>query len=373
MRRAFTLVELLVVIAIIGILVALLLPAVQAAREAARRTKCKNQLKNIALAMQNHVDTYGVFPTAGASWGEPIECYSSGGKPFGPDKQGLSWAFQILPYIEEGSLHSIGNNTALLSGSVPLYNCPSRRDATAYQAQRLKDGPETDTVTAYLMDYASAQPGTTLNASTGTPSVDAGRDGDNGTRMRSLFWSLSLPGGGTGSRPPDNGVYDGVIVRSPWRMTSPATMSGCGSTASQGVVAARVASPSSFAKITDGSSKTMVIGEKYVDATQYQGSGPSDDRGWLDGWDTDTVRLTATQPYPDSATGAGAPPVLTHSGNVYHESFMFGAAHPGAFQAAFADGSVHSISYDIDIYVFNSLGTRNGAAVGETIDMSGVQ
>ena len=60
--RAFTLVELLVVIAIIGILVALLLPAIQAAREAARRTQCKNNLKNIGLAIHNFHDTYKLFP-----------------------------------------------------------------------------------------------------------------------------------------------------------------------------------------------------------------------------------------------------------------------------------------------------------------------
>src|SRR5215203_3835276 len=103
-RRGFTLIELLVVIAIIGILVALLLPAVQAAREAARRTQCKNHLKNIVLAMHNHVSAHKVFPSGGIGPWPKIENYVSGGKPLAAAKQGLSWAYQILPYIEEGTL-----------------------------------------------------------------------------------------------------------------------------------------------------------------------------------------------------------------------------------------------------------------------------
>ena len=126
---AFTLVELLVVIAIIGILVALLLPAIQAAREAARRTQCKNQLKQIGLAIHHHLDTYRVFPTGGAGPDVHIEDYVSGGKPFGPDKQGLNWTYQILTYLEEGAIHGIVTQAQLQTAVVPLYVCPSRRSA----------------------------------------------------------------------------------------------------------------------------------------------------------------------------------------------------------------------------------------------------
>src|SRR5215471_11952825 len=138
-RFAFTLVELLVVIAIIGILVALLLPAIQAAREAARRTQCKNQLKQIGLAIHHHVDTYHVFPTGGAGPDVDIANYIGGtlnspGKPFGPDKQGLNWTFQILAFLEEGAIQGITTQTQLQAAVVPVYVCPSRRSVSTKAA-----------------------------------------------------------------------------------------------------------------------------------------------------------------------------------------------------------------------------------------------
>jgi prepilin-type N-terminal cleavage/methylation domain-containing protein/prepilin-type processing-associated H-X9-DG protein len=103
-NRGFTLVELLVVIAIIGILVALLLPAVQAAREAARRMQCSNNLKQIALASHNYHDTYKVFP---------VQSFPSHGS-----NNAWGWAPMIFPFMELTPLYDILRpNTGLAPGT----------------------------------------------------------------------------------------------------------------------------------------------------------------------------------------------------------------------------------------------------------------
>lgn len=96
-RPGFTLIELLVVIAIIAILVSLLLPAVQQAREAARRTQCKNNLKQMGLALHNYEGTYGLLPHA--LWGAAFGTTSS------LQDDGFGWMVSILPYIEQDNLY----------------------------------------------------------------------------------------------------------------------------------------------------------------------------------------------------------------------------------------------------------------------------
>lgn len=131
-RAAFTLIELLVVIAIIAILVALLLPAVQQAREAARRSSCKNNLKQLGLALHNYHDTHGTFP------------YGKGG----PDRasQRHSWYVTLLPFFEQAALadqlpglddSQIDPWNTWWRDSVPeiaVINCPS--DVVGFESDR---------------------------------------------------------------------------------------------------------------------------------------------------------------------------------------------------------------------------------------------
>ncbi len=118
-HRGFTLIELLVVIAIIAVLVAILLPAVQQAREAARSTQCKNNLKQIGIALHNYHETHGVFPNVNAN------STLSGG----------SFFVLLLPMVEASNLYHLydfnknndhaDNVTAVTSKRIPTYVCPS--------------------------------------------------------------------------------------------------------------------------------------------------------------------------------------------------------------------------------------------------------
>lgn len=101
-RRGFTLIELLVVIAIIAILIALLLPAVQQAREAARRSNCKNNLKQIGLALHNYHETHSVFPYGRSHPGIPSGCTNSTPRPLLNHKGWL----MLLPYIDQTALYN---------------------------------------------------------------------------------------------------------------------------------------------------------------------------------------------------------------------------------------------------------------------------
>jgi len=142
-RRAFTLIELLVVISIISLLMSLLLPAVQSAREAARRVQCANKLRQLGLALQQHVDVYKTLPGNGgytedslvrSTTGTMVHISTEGfreqtlylwgiGTPRQrPEQQPGPWAYAILPYVEQESAY----REVAFKTIQPLYLCPSR-------------------------------------------------------------------------------------------------------------------------------------------------------------------------------------------------------------------------------------------------------
>ncbi|MBD3675944.1 MAG: DUF1559 domain-containing protein [Planctomycetaceae bacterium] len=127
--RGFTLIELLVVIAIIAVLVALLLPAVQQAREAARRSQCKNNLKQIGLAVHNYHDTHGVFPPGYLS--RNVGVSDPAAADSGP---GFAWGTMILPFLDQSPIYSqldfnrdctLPSNLALGQETLTVFQCPS--------------------------------------------------------------------------------------------------------------------------------------------------------------------------------------------------------------------------------------------------------
>jgi len=312
LRLGFTLIELLVVIAIIAVLIGLLLPAVQKVREAAARTQCVNNLKQMGLALMNHHDSLGAFPTGGTN---SFPTYSSGslnagGSPYtlsNPSNtnysQKGSWMFQILPYMEQNNVY-IGPNPHLVP--IKTYFCPSRRPPTF--------GWNNSGGVCALNDYYG--------------SCENNPDANN-----DLTNYLGAQGGVRGVFAPCDRVCITIV------------------------------------QITDGSSQTIMVGEKNLGKGDYSGGDcNADGTGYCWGYDfggsgnyDNTLARGDFQPMPDgpgSGDSAGAT-----SGN-YGATHGFGSAHPQGFNAVFGDGSVHNISYSIPILQLEFLvGINDGGVI----------
>lgn len=151
-RRGFTLIELLVVIAIIAVLIALLLPAVQQAREAARRTQCKNNMKQLGLAMHNYHDTFRVFPPGWIAVDPATNAQSAH-----EGLSGFGWGTMLLPQLDQSPLYNQLNlnlaindpvNQPLIKTILPAFVCPS--DIAPKQTWEIEEEGSPGTVLAEL-------------------------------------------------------------------------------------------------------------------------------------------------------------------------------------------------------------------------------
>ena len=298
----FTLVELLVVIAIIGILVSLLLPAVQSARESARTIACRNNLKQVSIAWLLHESAHGHLPASGWSqrWTGDADQGFGRGQPGG-------WEYSILPYIEEPALHQLGANlageakrlkaTERMEKPVAVYHCPTRR------ATRLRP------VGGFWFNANDIQ----FNGK-----IDYAANG--GT----VFFLVSQ-----GPRTLEEAEHFA------WPETTKAT----------GLIHPQ--SAIELQEVADGTSQTIMIGEKYLNPDYYEHSRDhGDDEGAFTGFNADSVRWTVPDRIPQRDTQGKMLP------------FRFGSTHSVGWHAAFCDGSIRPIAYATGMNVVMALTTR---------------
>lgn len=320
-HKGFTLVELLVVIAIIGVLIALLLPAVQSAREAARRTQCQNSLRQVALGAYNHVDIHGFFPSGGWSW----RWYADPNQGYGRSQPG-GWAYSILPFIEEQAVRDLGageTNPARLetmmktaaATPIPSFNCPSRRPPVPYPYARTDLG-------SLAGNMPNCRPGDCQIARSDYAACSGNINAidPNGPSSLTSWKSFDWPH----SKDKSNGFQSGVVYQG---------------------------SEVKLRQIIDGTTKTILFGERYINSDRYvDGLASNDDQGMYIGYDFDTIAYTGDtfevyQPTQD-----------TPGVNLW---YYFGSTHPGVFYIAHCDASVQSIPYDIDETVWKAMGSRD--------------
>jgi len=303
-RTAFTLIELLVVIAIIAVLIALLLPAVQQAREAARRSQCKNNLKQLGLALHNYHDTHKVFPpgdivdspTTGTDW-----CTTGNGSTLA--KTRAPWTVMILPYMDE----------------TPRYN-----------AFHLNAGFPT----------SSNTPGDATNTA-------------EAARSLSKLQCPSDPNSAAGV--PNNnyyGVQGGGAV--------PACKNGSGNRVFylNGILSTNA--KNSTAHVTDGTSNVFLIGETRYHLTP---TGRSDKIQVY--WASSALLNTYAAPWNTAAAKEQINSISGDGGTrdtLDIATRLFGSKHVGGCHFALADGSVHFVSENIDLNTYRQLGAMNDAA-----------
>ena len=260
--------------------------------------------------MLHHHESHRIFPTGGWSqrWtGDPD-------LGFDEDQPG-GWEYNVLPFIEELAMYELGAGQSLvekkrlfrerLQKPISMFHCPSRREPRVRPIQNFFYNADSMQGNVKI-DYAANGGTERLALSNGPNTVE---------RARTFNW-------------PDPKRFNGIVhIRSEVRLRH----------------------------VRDGTTKTLMLGEKYLNPAFYNDSQDhGDDDGAMIGLNFDSVRWTAAAYAPKRDTHG----VVNHSG--------FGSAHESAFHVTLCDGSVQAIGYDVDLQVFRLLGVRNDGQVVDT-------
>jgi prepilin-type N-terminal cleavage/methylation domain-containing protein len=328
-KSAFTLVELLVVIAIIGILVGLLLPAVQAAREAARAMQCKNNLHQIALAVDNFHAAQKCFPPARYQPrpGDPASL-ACGGKE-------TTWLVRIMPYmearvVEQGWDYSMpysDHPEEVRIKTLPTYCCPARRSAGEAKGNGQVVGSGTVWITLPC-GCRIPVPGSGGGSATGAVGDYGANHGDLSPGSSGLATDFSFGGNGTGPIISSRATCNDGIPRN-W----------------QDRIAHR--------HVTDGLSNTFLVGEMHVPMGKL-GQSPQD-----------AFIFNGDNVFNFARLGGPTMPIATDLRGEGNNLVRWGSWHVGYCQFAAADGSIRAISNQIDT---DTLGRLCNRADGEPVN-----
>jgi prepilin-type N-terminal cleavage/methylation domain-containing protein/prepilin-type processing-associated H-X9-DG protein len=325
----FTLVELLVVIAIIGVLVALLLPAIQAAREAARRTQCQSSLRQLALGCINYESNNGSLPPGGITNG------SLG------TLSGAGWSIYVLPFVEQQALYDSydfdepneasvdvdkdGKVNSFLRNSNPqVFDCPSDEET------ELNDNPASGPGSSTTYNRGS------YRGNAGLCTVQSGAFWDSSGEQSQTFAHERgpLPGIGRMLVSPFD-PSKGEKANAPWSLTSPVELS----------------------EIADGTSNTMLLGEKAHTGLLIES------RRRRTFW-----AYTYTS-YQRSVTFLQTRSIISDYDRCLQIDGDFGdnpckrswgSLHPGGLNIAMCDGSLQFIPESIDVFVLGAISTIAG-------------
>ncbi len=326
-RRGFTLIELLVVIAIIAILIALLLPAVQQAREAARRSSCKNNMKQIGLALHNYHDVMRSFPMAVGAHGKP------------------NWRIFILPYLDQAPLYNqlstsgagfyahspapsgtppvagFSGNTVLRNLVLNVYNCPSSVNANFANASNLSY----NSMTVHYVGISGATPDPAARANVCTGNFNNGGANYCKNGLMLAFESAKI-------RDCTDGTSNTIIVSE-----------------QSGQVNGRDISANALGAFHGIANAPWNAGTTFPFTASVGGTYPSG---------ITTVR------YPPNAfrrSGASGPAASHYSFNT-----VINSMHVGGLHVLMADGAVRFLSENIDFTTLTELCAKDdGQVIGE--------